>query len=282
MCKPNRGAHKDCEASPKPYCTPHRSPDYCPLSESFPLLIQQRSTVVEEDTNDTVVKGAGHFFHLLENKIKAYLFSALIAKVRAPKIVECLTPADLLNEDIQKRLAGPLVIRATDSHGGFGVYVLPNGFDGIELLSGIEMGFREAYTSLSLIQAEKIIIEEYIPGEIEDKLPTEYKVHVINGEIASINVVFNRGDCGCWAEVDENFDRLDQHGCFTPSLQEKKDERDQCYAIDFATGKHKAWPMKHMDLCDVVVKPDECVLQDIKRVAKAVAVRFVCGSLQHM
>jgi hypothetical protein len=63
---------------------------------------------------------------------------------------------------------------------------------------------------------QKVIIEEYVQGDKgAGALPTEYKVHVINGEIVAIDIVYNRGNgdnCACWAVVDEEWNRLDRFG----------------------------------------------------------------------
>mmetsp|Transcript_18660 Transcript_18660/g.28348 ORF Transcript_18660/g.28348 Transcript_18660/m.28348 type:complete len:822 (+) Transcript_18660:94-2559(+) len=113
-------------------------------------------------------------------------------------------------------------------------------------------------------------IDEGSPNEDCSSLPTEYKVHVFNDRIGSINIVHDRGcDCACWAEIDAEWNRLDQHGCFTPSSEGEKAESG-CTAIDFNTGKDKAHPMKGLDICGPIEKPDDCIIQDIIDVAKKI------------
>jgi hypothetical protein len=165
------------------------------------------------------------------------------------------------------------VIRATNLDGSFGTFVFPEGFGERELLSGLELTAEDVIDTLSTLQADKVLVEEYFPGDEADTLPTEYKVHVINGEIASINVVYARGaeHCGCWAEVDDEWNRLDQWGCFEPSGFEQQNNDNQCYAIDFATGKDRPRPVENMDICDDVIRPSDCLMHDIKRVATSVA-----------
>lgn len=109
------------------------------------------------------------------------------------------------------------VIRATNLHSGGGVFVLPTGFGGPELLSGIgSMTAADVFAALDAAGADKIIIEEFIEGTLgPNTLPTEYKMHVIGGKVVSINIVYNRGDnnaCACWAEVDTQWNRLDKYG----------------------------------------------------------------------
>jgi hypothetical protein len=58
-----------------------------------------------------------------------------------------------------------------------------------------------------------VVVEEFIGGPGGDTLPTEYKFHMFNGVVGAISTVYNRGsECGCWAEVDEEWNRLDQYG----------------------------------------------------------------------
>eukprot|EP00545_Synedropsis_sp_CCMP1620_P013124 CAMPEP_0119003398 /NCGR_PEP_ID=MMETSP1176-20130426/535_1 /TAXON_ID=265551 /ORGANISM="Synedropsis recta cf, Strain CCMP1620" /LENGTH=1216 /DNA_ID=CAMNT_0006954997 /DNA_START=44 /DNA_END=3694 /DNA_ORIENTATION=+ len=255
---------------PSPLCTPFRSPDFCPLEKSFPLLIKNRSLAVI--ANSQSLLDDGRFFQELENKIKGYIFSARVANVRAPKIYFCTSdiPNGLSLFDDSEFATG-FVIRATDKHSSDGIYVLPNGFNGPELLTGItSMSRVDVMAALSDLDTREIIIEEFIEGQGTGELPTEYKVHVFNGEIGSINVVYNRGStCACWAEVDTAWNRLDKYGCFTPSGSEV--EEGQCYAIDYATGARKNYPMKGLDLCGPINKPDDCLINDIVAVAKDVS-----------
>jgi hypothetical protein len=273
-CKPNGDAHQECtSAIPSPLCTPYRSPDFCPLDESFPLLIQQRSRSILADPD--AARSEGYFFQDLEDKIKAYIFSAGTAKVRAPQIYHCTSDVpDGLNGFNPPPSNEGFVIRATDLHSSNGVYVFPNGFGGIELLSNTNMNLADVQTSLATLNAEKVIIEEYIEAEGTGTLPTEYKVHVFDGEIGSINIVHNRGgSCACWAEVDKDWNRLDQWGCFTPSGTELEPD-GECHAIDFNTGRNKAYPMKGLDLCGEIEKPADCLIADIVAVAQDVSKRI--------
>lgn len=226
-CKPQARHHRascpsrdgDGHTVPKPYCTPHRSPDYCPVDESFGLLIQKRTKKAIDEPQ--TVTNHGHLFHLLEDKVQGYLFSTQVAKVLAPKLFFC-------SSDIENALIDPMggfdlssissatgfVIRATNKHSNKGVYVFPQQDYGMELLRGMTMTAQDVTADLLQIGADKIIIEEYIPGNGgSGSVPTEYKAHVIDGKVESLNVVYNRGgDCACWAEVDTNLNRLDKWG----------------------------------------------------------------------
>jgi len=166
--------------------------------------------------NPDALLADGHIFHLLEDKIKAYLFSTLVAKVRAPKLLHCGGNATEDLATFSPPDSNSFVIRATNLHSGNGVYVFPNGFNNLELLSGTNMSATDVATSLATVGADNIIIEEYIGGSNGiGSLPTEYKLHVIDGNVESINVVYNRGNggsCACWAEVDTEWNRLDRYG----------------------------------------------------------------------
>lgn len=229
-CKPQAKLHASCPDKdgdgtivPKPYCTPHRSPDYCPIEESFGLLIQKRTKSALADPG--AVTGHGHFFHQLEDKVQGYLFSTQVAKVKAPKLLFCSSDIEsaLLTggfdptdpDDLPATSAG-FVIRATNKHSGKGVYVFSQRGYGMELLRGIDMTAEDVTIDLMKIEADKIIIEEYIPGMGgSGSIPTEYKAHVIDGKVESLNIVYNRGNggaCACWAEVDTEWNRLDKWG----------------------------------------------------------------------
>lgn len=76
------------------------------------------------------------------------------------------------------------------------------------------------------------------------------------------------GECGCYAEVDVDFNRLDTHGCFVPSMPVgKNDDGDQCYDIDKEAGKDNPYTIKGFDFCGDLTKPDDCAWEDMKAIA---------------
>lgn len=80
--------------------------------------------------------------------------------------------------------------------------------------------------------------------------PTEYKFHVVNGEVAAIDVIANRGtNCQCYASLDPSGERLDQYGCFEPGSGSKPKE-GECSAINFHQGSHRCKLVKRdLPLC---------------------------------
>lgn len=254
----------------QPFLTRKRTTlDYCKDTESFPALIQNRTSAFR--TNPTGVANQGYWFHYLEDKVAAYLLSAE-QSISAPEIFCCVTSAAELStclaNDIPPTVDG-IVIKATNFHSNQGVYVLvpdPAGNGTINLLDKTKKSYTDVVNELSLMQATKIIVEAFIGSS----LPTEYKFHVVNGTVAAIDIITNRGgDCPCYAVVDANWERLDQFGCFEPGGVETI-ESNGCTAIDFITGKRRAGPVKKdLYICDDASIPtlDDCTKQEMLDIA---------------
>lgn len=223
-----------CKASsnPKPVCTPWVSIEYyCDADESFGSLIQRRTNFFKNYPNETLT--GGYWFHLLEDKSAAAIFSTENG-FPTPQIYACLempsSPEEVsFDEALLNRVStldAGFVIKATSLHSSQSVYVLPSGLNGIELISGLPMTLSDIRTELDKAGVAQVLIEEYIPGAGGNSLPTEYKFHMFPnpdgvGEpiVGGINVVYNRGarsgggeECGCWAEVDTDWNRLDANG----------------------------------------------------------------------
>jgi hypothetical protein len=250
-------------------------PDYCKASESFPALIQNRTATFR--SNPTGVADQGYWFHYLEDKVAAYLLS-VEQGISAPQVFCCVTSATelgtCLNNDIPPDVNG-VVIKATNFHSNQGVFVLvpdPSGTGTINLLDKSPMSYADVVNKLSFIQATKIIVEEFIGTS----LPTEYKFHVVNGTVAAIDIITNRGgDCPCYAVVEPNLNRLDQFGCFEPTGIESTD--GGCTAIDFITGRRKAGPVKRdLYVCDDASIPvlDDCLWQEMLDIALGLGKRI--------
>ena len=74
--------------------------------------------------------------------------------------------------------------------------MLPNGFNEKEIIRGLTMSANDIVIDLSVLGATKIVVEEYVGSD--DGLPVEVKFHMFNGQVASINIVANRGtNCAC-------------------------------------------------------------------------------------
>jgi len=140
----------------------------------------------------------------------------------------------------------------------------PEHDDPKELLRGLNMPLAEIVNRLSFLDTTKIVVEEFVGSS----LPTEYKVHVVDGDVAAIDIIINRGsDCGCYAAVDvEDWNRLDKYICFEPSGMEESNGTFTCTAIDFTAGEDNAGPFtKNLNLCsdDAISKPDLEVINEI-------------------
>ena len=223
-------------------------------------------------TNPATVSGDGHWFHYLEDKVAAYLLSA-DATVPAPEIYCCVTGETDLQTELQECFDGlpagdGVVVKATNFHSNKGIYVLvddPDNEDPLNLLTNLHMSYEDTIADLMDLGATKIIVEQFIGKQ----LPTEYKFHVVNGEIAAIDIIDGRGtECPCYAVVDTDGEtRLDQFGCFEPGGMEIED-LDGCIEIDFETGKLKAGPVKKdLNLCPEIPALDGCLLDEMKDIA---------------
>jgi hypothetical protein len=197
-----RGDHLACKGGvtpdeclaidPHPQCTPFRSVDYCAPDESFQTYITTRSRFVRDFPEGS------HWFHHLENKLAGYKVSAALG-LNPPKIYNCSN--EILHLDQGFTPPGDevgFVIRATDQHSSKGVYVLPHGLPGREYNLGIDMTAADVIADMMALGVTRYIIEEYVSGKGTKIFPMEYKLHMIGGEVASINVVANRGEsCAC-------------------------------------------------------------------------------------
>lgn len=153
----------------------------------------------------------------MDDKVAGYVFSAA-GGFNPPKMELCSSAQDVFSAldgfaATPKATSKGFVIRATHLHSNKGVYVLPEGLGGVEMIRGMNMSLADIKTDLLEENATKVVIEEYVPGP-NGHLPTEYKFHMFGGNVGSINIFHGRGSpCGgCWAEIDETGARLDQHG----------------------------------------------------------------------
>lgn len=191
-----------------------RSPEYCG-DTSFPTQIAKRTKFIKE--HKAQLQNDGWWFQHLDDKIIGNVFAAS-GGYNPPKIRFCSTDTAQGLEDFAQELAlgdgnSGFVIRATDLHSNEGVYVLPTGFGGLEVIRNIAMSVADIKVDLDNVGASKFIVEEYLPGPNDQPLPVEYKFHMFNGEVGSIKIVYGRGTgCSCWAEMDINGTRLDQYG----------------------------------------------------------------------
>jgi len=133
-----------------------------------------------------------------------------------------------------------------------------------DVINGMSISYNDVISSMSFMQATKIIVEEFIGTD----LPTEYKFHVIDGTVAAIDIIADRGGgCPCYAVIDTEGHRLDEFGCFEPGGY-LFDQADNCTVIDFTTGKKKCGPVKKdLYLCTEVPPIPRCLLNDMIQTA---------------
>lgn len=276
--------------SPQPLCTPFRSPEHCPLDESFPTYIRTRKSEMKQvlQTGQDTIANNGFWFHILEGKSAAYEFINANGHP-TPRSYCChindMNLATNMNGCLNALPPGTgFVIRANGAHSNQGIYVLANGLSsvdpisgdpaGVDLLSGSVRTISEIVAAIqSLMGITNVAVEEFISGSSTGgslpTLPAEYKFHMFNGQVGSISTIQNRGSsCGCYAETDENWNRLDKFGCFYPQIpfgQRSDGSSQQCY--DSPITASNPYPMKGYDLCGNLPPPEPCVLSQMKSIA---------------
>ena len=258
------------DVCPNDLIRPKRYHDYCPATESFLDLVKARRDTYTADP--VGVMEDGYWYNIIEDKLAAKIF-AKEDGIATPELLYCSD--DIADIDTWSLPTGGntgIVIKATGLHSGNGVFVLPNGFDQVELLSGVSMSRTDIKTALDRLGVTKYIIEKYVAGPNDTPIPDEYKIHMFNGEVGSIIYTTNRGSsCECFAELDADWNRVDMNGCFRSAGEEKKDSSGQCTQIDFANGQ--LLTMKGLDFCSSTPdKPSN--LDDIIATAKAVSERI--------
>jgi hypothetical protein len=267
-----------CTEGVGPNCTPFRSPEHCFADESFPLLITNRR--VQAFENPAMVEFEGFWFHTLEDKAAQHAFTAS-SGYPAPELYCCVTETSALEDSCfapGHNIPDGFTIRATGGHSGKGIYVLPYGFGGIDLISGHAKSLSDIESELGT-NVDKILVEQFIDGSEMGEvpsLPTEYKFHMFNGKIGAIDVIHNRGtSCSCYAVVDDDFNRLDKFGCFFPQPAFGLDaDDDSCYDIDFSYGEEHPYQFKGQDLCGAIDPPCAPVWDALKDLATALSTKL--------
>jgi hypothetical protein len=256
-------------------CRPFQSPDYCPVDESFALLVQARKDAYRESDFDL----EDYWFPYLDDKVGAYVFTAS-SDVLTPQMYCCLTDAsqlqDCLDNDVPSFATG-YVIKATHFHTSQGVYVLrkdPPSTNLYEVLRGENLALSDIIAELSVLGDTKIIVEELIGN---GELDAEFKLHAFPGEVVAIDVIDRRTQgCDCIAVVDPAWNRLDQFGCFVPSGIANSNADGSCSAIDFQTGSMSPGPVKkNLNLCGPdIPRPEQCIVNDMVAIAEALSLQI--------
>lgn len=78
------------------------------------------------------------WFSFLDDKLASYVFTTSSTGHIAPQIYDCYSTVDqMIESPVLPAGVNGFVVKSTDMHSGKGVYVFPNGYDGVELLRGL-------------------------------------------------------------------------------------------------------------------------------------------------
>jgi len=268
FCEPLSANTNTCSASDsEPFCRPYRQTDHCAFQDSFLSLIRNRKDTYTSDPLS--LRSGGYWYDLIDDKLGGKLF-AEEENIASPALKYC--SANIFNglDSFVPPASGGFVVKAVGFHSNKGIFVLPQGFDSIELLSGKVMSKADVQDALVASRAARVIIEDYVSGESPNTLPNEYKFHMFNGTVGSIVYVSNPGTpCACFAELDPSWNRIDNEGCFSPGNGPVTN--GQCIHIDRTKKQPKQ--MKGMDLCSSVPPLDPSLLVKLTTTAQTVSQR---------
>ena len=253
-------------------CRPYRFRAYCPLSEDFLELIRVRRQAYT-DNPASVLNNDGYWYFLTEDKLAAKLF-AREEDIAMPKLYFCSTDTGELLSWVPSSDADStgFVVKPLGLHSNAGVFILPNGFGNLELLSGTVIDRNDIQFKFQQLGVERYIVEEYIPGPAANTNPDEFKIHIFpDGTVGSITYITNRGNsCGCFIEVDQNWERLDEHGCYRSERKADTMNDGECTRIDFR-GRQLV-QTKGLEMCGET-PPAPARLNEILNMARTVVQR---------
>jgi hypothetical protein len=173
--------------------------------------------------------------------------------VRTPKVLFC----DAVGDPSRLKFFSPpegmgFVVKDLDGSSAKGVYVLVDGWGGVELLSGNRMGADDVIAALQLVSKAskgkkevgvRILVEEYIASDVVGRINVDYKFYMYGGKVGAINAFYNRGtDAICKVWLDEDWNRVDEFGCFGSRgvAGERERERESDAAAELARAREKS------------------------------------------
>jgi hypothetical protein len=173
--------------------------------------------------DEAYVRSSGLWQMAVNDKLAQARFTRSL-DVRSPKALFC----DAVGDPSMLKFFTPppgmgFVVKDLDGSSAKGVYVLPDGWGGVELLSGNRMGADDVVLALQAVsKAEtvkevgvRILVEEYVSAEVAGQPSVDYKFYMFGGKVGAINVIYNRGkDANCRVWLDEDWNRVDDFGCF--------------------------------------------------------------------
>jgi hypothetical protein len=166
------------------------------------------------------------------DKIGGYLFARKMG-VRVPHIDFCSGDGPAALAEYLPSNDRGFVVKNLFGHSSKNVYVMENGFGGINRINQQVMSLDDIQEDLKRSNATDVYVEELIEsGRVDGTVPEDYKFYTFNGRIANIRVIRNRGtERSCMAFYDENWNRHDQFGCFRLAQNKPKGNK-----TDPATG----------------------------------------------
>jgi hypothetical protein len=173
--------------------------------------------------------------------------------VRTPQVLFC----DAVGDPSRLKFFLPpkgmgFVVKDLDGSSSKGVYVLVDGWGGVELLSGNRMGADDVIAALQLVSKAskgkkevgvRILVEEYIASDVVGRINVDYKFYMYGGKVGAINAFYNRGtDAKCKIWLDEDWNRVDEFGCFgsRDTTSERERERESDAAAGLARAREKS------------------------------------------
>lgn len=189
--------------------------------------------------NHTYVERHGIWQNSVNDKLGGYLFARKMG-VRVPHLMFCTGDGPDALRRFSPPKNGAYVVKDLQGYSSRGAFVLRKG---INMLNQKRTGMRDVRSQLKKLKATSIIVEELIDGaRINEAIPDDFKFFAFNGIVAAVLVQRNRGtDQACGATFDENWNRLDQFGCFNYGENELEiDPVTGCNAIRWEFSQPKS------------------------------------------
>jgi hypothetical protein len=178
---------------------------------------------------------------------------------RVPEIYMCSTDGPKTLKDWREPAGLGFVVKIKDGYKSRGVYLMESGFGGREQISGHNMTREMVMEKMQKVENRNqpvgnLHAEELLKGPTAGIAPPDYKFNVANGEILYVAIIHNRGtDLECSALFNEQFDRVDEHGCFGWSAEYKPPKPGKCSV----STKDRRGPVAEYARCGDFARPKE-------------------------
>eukprot|EP00961_Rhodomonas_salina_P274234 3705136-Rhodomonas_salina.1 len=157
------------------------SPDLCPLESKHGRRVKM---CLSQWKDPDYRANTGMWQDVVNNKIGQIFFVHHLANafpdagLTYPMVYACGEYEKQLLNDFKPAVsqsASGYVVKDLDGFSALGVYVLPQGFGGIELLSGKNMSREDVIKKLEKFEPKRVSIEEYIPKTTTSTVTVDYK-----------------------------------------------------------------------------------------------------------